>query len=111
MCAVARRIKLGREKIMIRFQGLEKNQAPWHLRWFCRVLRKIVGKDLTPVKDANARRWNCLGRTGMKAGLGRKPSGVAGRKVRRPDLAFTTLDIFLLAVDTIVVNCAYSLPS
>ena len=100
MCAVARRIKLGREKIMSCFQGLEKNQAPWQLRWFCRLMRKMVGKDLTPAEIIV---W--AHRHGSR--FGSKASGVAGRKVRRPNFDFTTLDIFLLAVDTIVVNCAY----
>ena len=35
---------------MARITGLEKSQAPWHLRWFYRTLRKMFGKDLTPVK-------------------------------------------------------------
>jgi hypothetical protein len=36
---------------MTRIKGLEKNQAPWHLRWFYGVMRKMFGKDLTPVKQ------------------------------------------------------------
>lgn len=35
---------------MARISGLEENQAPWHLRWFYRVMRKTFGKDLTPAK-------------------------------------------------------------
>ena len=35
---------------MARVAGLEKKDAPWHLRWFYGVLRKMFGKDLTPVK-------------------------------------------------------------
>lgn len=35
---------------MVRLVGLEKNQAPWHLRWLYRTVRKMFGKDLTPVK-------------------------------------------------------------
>jgi hypothetical protein len=35
---------------MARVSGLEKNQAPWHLRWFYGVMRKMFGKDLTPAK-------------------------------------------------------------
>ena len=34
----------------MRISGLEKNQAPWHLRWFYTVMRKMFGKDLTPAK-------------------------------------------------------------
>ncbi|MGH9498094.1 MAG: hypothetical protein ACRD3L_03040 [Terriglobales bacterium] len=35
---------------MARISGLEKKQAPWHLRWFYGTMRKMFGKDLTPVK-------------------------------------------------------------
>ena len=35
---------------MARASGLEKNQAPWHLRWFYGVMRKMFGKDLIPAK-------------------------------------------------------------
>jgi len=35
---------------MARIHGLEKHQAPWHLRWFYGVMRKMFGKDLTPAK-------------------------------------------------------------
>ena len=35
---------------MPRITGLEKHEAPWHLRWFYTALRKMFGKDLTPVK-------------------------------------------------------------
>jgi hypothetical protein len=35
---------------MARISGLEKKQVPWRLRWFYRVMRKMFGKDLTPVK-------------------------------------------------------------
>ena len=35
---------------MARIDGLEKNQAPWHLRWFYGVMCKMFGKDLTPAK-------------------------------------------------------------
>jgi hypothetical protein len=35
---------------MTRIIGLERDQAPWHLRWFYGVMRKMFGKDLTPVK-------------------------------------------------------------
>jgi hypothetical protein len=33
---------------MARIPGLEKKEAPWHLRWFYGVMRKMFGKDLTP---------------------------------------------------------------
>ncbi len=35
---------------MERIQGLERNQAPWHLRWFYGTMRKMFGKEFTPVK-------------------------------------------------------------
>jgi len=35
---------------MARVSGLEKKQAPWHLRWFYGVMRRMFGKDFTPAK-------------------------------------------------------------
>jgi len=35
---------------MARVTGLERKQAPWHLRWFYGVMRKMFGKEFTPVK-------------------------------------------------------------
>ena len=35
---------------MARVSGLEKKYAPWHLRWFYRVMRKMFGEDFTPAK-------------------------------------------------------------
>jgi hypothetical protein len=35
---------------MARISGLERKQAPWHLRWFYGAMRKMFGKDLTPAK-------------------------------------------------------------
>jgi hypothetical protein len=35
---------------MARISGLEKKEAPWHLRWSYGVMRKVFGKDLTPAK-------------------------------------------------------------
>ena len=35
---------------MARIAGLQKKEAPWHLRWFYGVMRKMFGKDLTPAK-------------------------------------------------------------
>ena len=32
---------------MNRISGLEKSQAPWHLRWFYTVLRKMFGTAST----------------------------------------------------------------
>ena len=50
-----------REALMARLDGLEKRQAPWHLRWFYSVMRKMFGKDLTPAKHADATARNGLG--------------------------------------------------
>jgi hypothetical protein len=35
---------------MARMTGLERRQAPWHLRWFYRAAQRMFGKELTPVK-------------------------------------------------------------
>ena len=47
---------------MARVSGLEKNDAPWHLRWFYGVMRKMFGKDFTPAKDPDAFARTRLGR-------------------------------------------------
>ena len=46
---------------MTRLSGLEQKQAPWHLRWFYGVMRKMFGKELTPSKDTDATSWAGLG--------------------------------------------------
>jgi hypothetical protein len=35
---------------MARISGLEKKDAPWHLRWLYGVMRQMFGKDFTPAK-------------------------------------------------------------
>jgi hypothetical protein len=57
---------------MPRIPGLEKNQAPWHLRWFYGVMRKIFGKDLTPAKIQMRLPGLVWGGIAMEAALGRK---------------------------------------
>jgi hypothetical protein len=57
---------------MARITGLERNQAPWHLRWFYGVMRKMFGKDLTPVKLQMRFPGMVWGSIAMEAGLGRK---------------------------------------
>jgi hypothetical protein len=57
---------------MTRAAGLEKNQAPWHLRWFYRVMQKMFGKPLTPVTIQMKVPGIVWGSIGMEAGLGRK---------------------------------------
>jgi hypothetical protein len=44
---------------MARISGLEKKDAPWHLRWFYGVMRKMFGKDFTPAKSRCACRVWC----------------------------------------------------
>lgn len=57
---------------MARIVGLEKNQAPWHLRWFYGVMRKMFGKDLTPAKIQMRRPGIVWGGIAMEMALGRK---------------------------------------
>jgi len=57
---------------MARLSGLEKNQAPWHLRWFYGLMRKMFGKDLTPAKQQMWLPGMVWGSIAMEAGLSRK---------------------------------------
>jgi hypothetical protein len=57
---------------MARTSGLERKQAPWHLRWFYGVMRKMFGKDLTPVKIQMRKPGLVWGSIAMEAGLGRR---------------------------------------
>lgn len=56
---------------MARITGLEKNEAPWHLRWFYGVMRRMFGKDLTPAKIQMRRPGLVWGSIAMEAGLTR----------------------------------------
>jgi hypothetical protein len=56
----------------MRASGLEKRQAPWHLRWFYSAMRKMFGKDLTPAKLQMRLPGMMWGSIAMEAGLGRK---------------------------------------
>jgi hypothetical protein len=58
--------------VMARISGLEKKHAPWHLRWFYGVMRKMFGKDLTPAKIQMRLPALMWGSTIMEAALGRK---------------------------------------
>ena len=58
--------------VMARISGLEKKQAPWHLRWFYGVMRKMFGKDLTPAKVQMRLPGLVWGGIVMEAALGRK---------------------------------------
>ena len=57
---------------MARIHGLEKNQAPWHLRWFFGVMRKMFAKDLTPAKIQMRLPGLVWGGIAMEAALSRK---------------------------------------
>ena len=57
---------------MARITGLEKRDAPWHLRWFYTAMRKMFGKDLTPVKLQMRLPGLVWGSIAMEAGLGGK---------------------------------------
>src|SRR5439155_19986995 len=57
---------------MARISGLERKQAPWHLRWFYGAMRKMFGKDLTPAKVQMRLPGLVWGGIAMEAGLGRK---------------------------------------
>jgi len=57
---------------MNRIKGLEKSEAPWHLRWFYSTMRKMFGKDLTPAKMQMRVPGLVWGSIGMEAGLGAK---------------------------------------
>jgi hypothetical protein len=57
---------------MARVTGLEKNQAPWHLRWFYGTMRKMFGKDLTPAKIQMRVPGIIWGATAMQYALDKK---------------------------------------
>ncbi|HSQ24902.1 MAG TPA: hypothetical protein VLN44_10835 [Pyrinomonadaceae bacterium] len=57
---------------MARIPGLQKREAPWHLRWFYGVMRKMFGKDLTPAKIQMRKPGLVWGSIAMEAGIGRK---------------------------------------
>ena len=57
---------------MARISGLEKGQAPWRLRWFYSVMRKMFGKDFTPAKIQMRLPSLVWGGIAMEAALSRK---------------------------------------
>jgi hypothetical protein len=57
---------------MARVSGLEKKQAPWDLRWFYRMMRKMFGKDFTPSKIQMRLPSLVWGGIAMEAAPGRK---------------------------------------
>jgi len=67
---------------MARISGLERNQAPWHLRWFYGAMRKMFGKELTPAKIQMRLPGLIWGGIAMQKGLD---------KSRRVSLRYTLL--------------------
>jgi hypothetical protein len=57
---------------MARISGLEKKQAPWHLRWFYGMMRRMFGKDLTPAKMQMRLPGLVWGGIAMEAALGKR---------------------------------------
>jgi len=57
---------------MARLSGIEKKNAPWHLRWFYSMMRRMFGKDLTTAKMQMRLPGLIWGSIAMEAGLGRK---------------------------------------
>jgi hypothetical protein len=68
---------------MTRIIGLERDQAPWHLRWFYGVMRKMFGKDLTPVKFHMRAPGLVWGSIAMEKGLTETASIVAPYSTRK----------------------------
>lgn len=63
---------------MNRIAGLEKSQAPWHLRWFYTTLRKMFRKDLTPVRMPGLV-WGTIGII-LKVAFGALQAAIAMRR-------------------------------
>lgn len=55
-----------------RLTPIEQRHAPWHLRWFYRVMRKMFGKVLTPAKMQMRLPGMMWGSIAMEVGLSRK---------------------------------------
>jgi len=55
-----------------RMNGLERREAPWHLRWFYSVMRKVFDKDLTPAKIQMRLPGLMWGTIAMEAGIAKK---------------------------------------
>jgi len=55
-----------------RITGLERKDAPSHLRWFYGLMRKMFGQDLTPVKVQMRVPGIVWDGIALEAGLGRK---------------------------------------
>ncbi len=57
---------------MARLSTIERNQAPWHLRWFYGMMRRMFGKELTPAKMQMRLPGLIWGAAAMEIGLSRK---------------------------------------
>lgn len=57
---------------MARLTPIERKQAPWHLRWFYSMMKRMLGKELTPAKIQMRLPGMIWGTIAMEAGLGRK---------------------------------------
>ena len=57
---------------MARVAGLDKKDAPWHLRLFYGVMRKMFEKDFTPAKIQMRLPGLVWGGIAMEAALGRR---------------------------------------
>lgn len=66
---------------MARIAPIEQKDAPWHLRWFYRVMRKMFGKELTPAKVQMRLPGMMWGTIAMETGL----------RMRRVSLRFVQL--------------------
>jgi len=54
---------------MARIAPIEQKDAPWHLRWFYRVMRKMFGKELAPAKAQMRLPGMMWGTIAMETGL------------------------------------------
>lgn len=54
---------------MARIAPIEQKDAPWHLRWFYRVMRKMFGRELTPAKVQMRLPGMMWGTIAMESGL------------------------------------------
>jgi hypothetical protein len=57
---------------MARLTPIERSQAPWHLRWFYGMMRRMFGKELTPAKMQMRVPGLIWGAAAMEMGLSRK---------------------------------------
>jgi hypothetical protein len=68
---------------MPRMEGLAKNQAPWHLRWFYGVMSKNVWTRFDSGNDPDARSRNRLGQHRHGSRIGEKAPGLVALHAAR----------------------------